>query len=150
MASSSVNFYRKNRTVQSGTSDGIWCLQCFDMIYDGNDKHSGLPRGMPLGTRMFASKEHVWDPMASSRANVCSKTRTVRWFLLQRFQIKHSFERSHEGNNKHEIVRLRCLDAIYSVTRCEEWIPREECYWSYAWQRFKRSKGVELNDTPRV
>jgi hypothetical protein len=25
----------------------------------------------------------------------------------------------------------------------------EECHWSHAWQRFKRSKGVKLNDTPR-
>jgi hypothetical protein len=29
-------------------------LQRFDMIYDDNGKSSGLPRGMPLVTRMFA------------------------------------------------------------------------------------------------
>jgi hypothetical protein len=27
---------------------------------------------------------------------------------------------------------------------------REECHWSHAWQRFKRSNGVKLNGTPRV
>jgi hypothetical protein len=52
-------------------------LQRFDMIYDDNGKSSGLPRGMPLVTRMFASSEHAWDPMASSSARSCSKTRTA-------------------------------------------------------------------------
>jgi hypothetical protein len=32
---------------------------------------------MPLVTRMFASSEQAWDPMASSGVNVCRKTRTV-------------------------------------------------------------------------
>jgi hypothetical protein len=27
---------------------------------------------------------------------------------------------------------------------------REECHWSHAWPRFKRSKGVGTNGTPRV
>jgi hypothetical protein len=40
-------------------------------------KSSGLPRGMPLVTRMFASSEHAWDQMASSSAKFCLKTRTV-------------------------------------------------------------------------
>jgi hypothetical protein len=34
-------------------------LQRFDMIYDGNDKSSGLPRGMPLVTCTFASSKHA-------------------------------------------------------------------------------------------
>jgi hypothetical protein len=40
-------------------------------------KRSEPPRGMPLVTRMFASSEHAWDPMASSSVNSCRKTRTV-------------------------------------------------------------------------
>jgi hypothetical protein len=28
---------------------------------------------MPLVTRMFASSEHAWDPMASSSVNFCRK-----------------------------------------------------------------------------
>jgi hypothetical protein len=32
---------------------------------------------MPLVTRVFASSEHAWDPMASSSVNFCRKTRTV-------------------------------------------------------------------------
>jgi hypothetical protein len=40
-------------------------------------KRSELPRGMPLVTRVFASSEHAWDPMASSSVNFCRKTRTV-------------------------------------------------------------------------
>jgi hypothetical protein len=32
---------------------------------------------MPLVTRVFASSEHAWDPMASSSVNFCQKTRTV-------------------------------------------------------------------------
>ena len=37
----------------------LYPLQRFDMIYDGNDKSSGLPRGMPLVTCTFASSEHA-------------------------------------------------------------------------------------------
>jgi hypothetical protein len=40
-------------------------------------KKSELPRGIPLVTRVFASSEHAWDPMASSSVNFCRKTRTV-------------------------------------------------------------------------
>jgi hypothetical protein len=40
-------------------------------------KRSELPRGMPLVTRVFASSEHAWDPMASSSVNFCRKTGTV-------------------------------------------------------------------------
>jgi hypothetical protein len=40
-------------------------------------KRSELPRGMPLVTRVFASSEHAWDPMASSSVNFCRKKRTV-------------------------------------------------------------------------
>jgi hypothetical protein len=36
-------------------------------------KKSGHPRGMPLVTRMFASIEHAWDPMAFSSVNFCRK-----------------------------------------------------------------------------
>jgi hypothetical protein len=41
-------------------------------------KKSELPRGMPMVTRVFASSEHAWDPMASSSVNFCRKTRTVQ------------------------------------------------------------------------
>jgi hypothetical protein len=33
---------------------------------------------MPLVTRLLASSEQAWDPMASSSVNFCRKTRTVR------------------------------------------------------------------------
>jgi hypothetical protein len=52
-------------------------LQCIDIVYGSNGKSSGRPRGMPLVTRIFASNEHAWDPMASSSANSCRKTNTV-------------------------------------------------------------------------
>jgi hypothetical protein len=45
-------------------------------------KRCELPRGMPLVTRVFASSEHAWDPMASSSVNFCRKTRTVRGSCL--------------------------------------------------------------------
>ena len=43
-------------------------------------------------TRMFASSEHEWDPMASSSAESCSKTRTVpsTLFLVTNF-IRSAF-----------------------------------------------------------
>jgi hypothetical protein len=40
-------------------------------------KRNELPRGMSLVTRVFASSEHAWDPMASSSVKFCQKTRTV-------------------------------------------------------------------------
>jgi hypothetical protein len=47
-------------------------------------KRSELPRGMPLLDHKHgrASSEHAWDPMASSSANFCRKTRTVQIALL--------------------------------------------------------------------
>jgi hypothetical protein len=53
-------------------------LQCFDIFYGGNGKSSGLLRGMPLVARMFATSEQAWYPMASSSANYCRKTSSVR------------------------------------------------------------------------
>jgi hypothetical protein len=44
-------------------------------------KRVKLPRGMPMVTRMFASSEHAWDPMASSSVDFCRKTRTVHYNL---------------------------------------------------------------------
>jgi hypothetical protein len=46
-------------------------------------KRSELPRGMPLVTRMFASSELAWGPMASSSVNFCPKTRTVPFVQRQ-------------------------------------------------------------------
>jgi hypothetical protein len=54
-----------------------FAFQRFDMVYDGNDKSSGLPRGIPLATRMVTSSEHAWDLMAPSSAKLCLKTCTV-------------------------------------------------------------------------
>jgi hypothetical protein len=45
---------------------GVGDLQRFDMIYDGNGKSSGLPRGMPLVTRMEELQANMrgiqWHP----------------------------------------------------------------------------------------
>jgi hypothetical protein len=68
-------------------------LQCFDMIYDDNGKSSGLPRGMPLVTRVFASSEHAWDPMASSSVNSYRKTRTVPHFSHEAASTAKFFSR---------------------------------------------------------
>jgi hypothetical protein len=38
----------------------------------------------------------------------------------------------------------------FTVLACKKVDAREECHWSHAWQRFKRSKGVKLNSTPRA
>jgi hypothetical protein len=54
---------------------------------------SELPRGMPLVTRVFASSEHAWDPMASSSVNFCQKTRTVH--CLERLLFVHALQRLH-------------------------------------------------------
>jgi hypothetical protein len=72
-------------------------LQCLDVIYGGNGKSSELPMGMPLVTCGFASSEHVWDPMASSSAKFCLKTRTV-----QRWGFDHAIP----------YLGLQCVDAI--------------------------------------
>jgi hypothetical protein len=42
---------------------------------------------MPLVTRVFASSEHAWDPMASSSVNFCRKTRTVHQRHLNELQM---------------------------------------------------------------
>jgi hypothetical protein len=45
-------------------------LERFDMIYGGNSKSTGLPRGMVLVARMLELQaEQAWDPMASSGVN---------------------------------------------------------------------------------
>jgi hypothetical protein len=66
-------------------------------------KRSELPRGMPLVTRVFASSEHAWDPMASSSVNFCRKTRTVP-------NVCQLYDELGAG-----LAGLQCLDAIYSV-----------------------------------
>jgi hypothetical protein len=52
-------------------------LQRSGIIYGDGGKSTVLPRGMPLVTRMIASSEQAWNPMASSSAKFCLKTRTV-------------------------------------------------------------------------
>jgi hypothetical protein len=48
--------------------------------------------GMPLVTRMFASSEHAWDPMASSSVNFCRRTRTMpaRYITSRCIMVVHS------------------------------------------------------------
>jgi len=43
----------------------------------------GYPRGLPLVTRVLASSEQAWEPMASSIVNFCRKARTVPPVLLK-------------------------------------------------------------------
>jgi hypothetical protein len=52
-------------------------LQCLDAIYSVNWQKSGHPRRMSLVTRLLASSEQAWEPMASSSVDFCRKTCTV-------------------------------------------------------------------------
>ena len=54
-----------------------WTFSVWTQFTVQTGKRSELPRGMPLVTRVFASSEHAWDPMASSSVNFCRKTRTA-------------------------------------------------------------------------
>jgi hypothetical protein len=49
----------------------------------------------------------------------------------------------------HSHSDLQCLEGVHSEP-VRGVNTREECQWSRAWQRFKRSKGVKPNGTPRV
>jgi hypothetical protein len=105
MASLSAKSWRNPSTVHCCSDCCEWNqaegsghgLQRFGIIYDDNGKSGGHPRGMPLVTRMLASSEHGWDPMASSSAKSCSKTRTVLCCLLR------------STASKSEINHCRCL-----------------------------------------
>jgi hypothetical protein len=56
---------------------------------------------MPLVTRMVASSEHAWDPMASSSAGLCQKTRTAPCHTRLRIENVPLQCWHHGGWNKH-------------------------------------------------
>ena len=62
--------------VQVGKKRGAFSVATQFTVSTG--KRSELPRGMPLVTRVFASSEHAWDPMASSSVNFCRKRAPCR------------------------------------------------------------------------
>jgi hypothetical protein len=72
-------------------------------------KRGKHPRGMPLGTGMFASSEHAWDQMASSSVNFGRKTRTVQDQSSKRISIKAP-------------RTARVADAMFEST-CEAYAP---------------------------
>jgi hypothetical protein len=63
-----VNHVQTQRTGPKLCAFSVWT-----QFTVSTSKRSELPRGMPLATRMFASSEHAWDPMASSRVDFCRK-----------------------------------------------------------------------------
>jgi hypothetical protein len=83
--------YNANRTdyepypgsvIDIGSATNARCSRCAFSVWTQftvqTGKRSELPRGMPLVTRLLASSELAWGPMASSSVNFCRKTRTVR------------------------------------------------------------------------
>jgi hypothetical protein len=56
-----------------GRSFSVWTQ--FTVLTGKRSEH---PRGLPLVTRMLASSEQEWEPMAFSSVDLCRKTRTVR------------------------------------------------------------------------
>jgi hypothetical protein len=122
MASSSVNFCRKTRTVPVSNPGH---LQCLDAIYGGNGKRQWTSERYVIGrTHASVSSEQAWEPTASSSVNVCRKTSTVHFPEEAPSELRH---------------HLQC-QPVRKTTRREKW------HWSHAWQCFKRtSKGVNLN-----
>jgi hypothetical protein len=63
---------------------------------------------MPLVTRLLASSELAWGPMASSSVNFCRKTRTVLGVqmiylcILNRFKINWV-----DANKEHDLSTLQ-------------------------------------------
>ena len=79
-----------------------------------------------------ASSEQAWEPMASSSTKFCRKKRTVHHHAQQE-------------------IGPSCTSTFsvwteYTVPAGKRAITQQEYHWSHAWQRFKRSKGVKLND----
>jgi hypothetical protein len=112
---------------------------------------------MPLVTRKLASSEQAWEQTTSCKFLSKNAHRTPHhnppWLpavtvrpsalcdvisAVEEFMLAVRHQQNPKG--------LQRYDIIYCVSR-QEWTTREECSWSHAWQRFKRSKGVNLNGT---
>jgi len=76
---------------------------------------------MPLVTRMFASSEHAWDPMASSSAKSCSKMRTVPSNLRHIHLSEAPLCSTHKMHNFCCFHSLRCLDRFHSGNGKRQW-----------------------------
>jgi hypothetical protein len=128
---------------------------------------------MPLVTRVFASSEHAWDPMASSSVNFCRKKRTVpqrssppaepppsesrpadRRFFVGEDDVRRFEE--EEGAAVGVFITLPCPlsdDAAFSVVResrgrmMRKSHAREACYWITHPLDFQLETGVNLNST---
>jgi hypothetical protein len=102
-------------------------LQCLDAIYSVNGKEADHPRGMALATRMQ-------ELQASRRGN--------QWQHRVEISAPKNAHRARMKERKAEVAFSVETEFTVAMLRGSGYL-REECHWSHAWQRCKRSKGVK-------